>query len=398
MSDGRILFGSPSFDEAEEQLVLQTLRSGWIGHGPLVERFERRLADYVGAEHAVAVSSCTAALQLSLAAAGIGPGDEVITTPFTFVATINAIEHAGATPVLVDIDPGTLNIEPAAVAAAITARTRAVVPVHFAGRPLDLAGLHALADAHDLWIVEDAAHAIGAVAGGRRVGGSRHPRSLCCFSFYPNKNLASAEGGAICLADPALAARLRDLRLHGLSSDAWDRYRTDEYRPSLAVAGGYKSNWTDLQAAIALPQLEKLEGFLAVREHLAETYDTLLAGVPGVARVARPAASLAERHALHLYQVVIEAGAPARDRVVQRLLDRGIGAAVHYIAVHKHPHYAGRLGGPFPVADRASEHLLTLPLHLRLGVADVRRVARELAAAVAALGGRQASRPVAAGS
>jgi dTDP-4-amino-4,6-dideoxygalactose transaminase len=384
VNEARIVFGSPSFDEAEEQLVLQTLRSGWIGHGPLVERFERRLAGYVDAEHAVAVSSCTAALQLSLAAAGIGPGDEVITTPFTFVATINAIEHVGATPVLVDIDPVTLNIEPAAVAAAVTPRTRAVVPVHFAGRPLDVAGLYALADAHDLWIVEDAAHAIGAVAEGRRVGASRHPRSLCCFSFYPNKNLASAEGGAICLADPDVAARLGDLRLHGLSSDAWDRYRTDEYRPSLAVAAGFKSNWTDLQAAIALPQLDKLEGFLAVREHLAEAYDSLLAGVPGVTAVARPAPGLATRHALHLYQVVIEAGAPARDRVVQRLLDRGIGAAVHYIAVHRHPHYAGRLGGPFPVADWASEHLLTLPLHLHLSMDDVRRVARELGDAVAA--------------
>jgi dTDP-4-amino-4,6-dideoxygalactose transaminase len=398
VNDARIVFGSPLFDEAEEQLVLQTLRSGWIGHGPLVERFERRLAEYVGAEQAVAVSSCTAALQLSLAAVGIGPGDEVITTPFTFVATINAIEHVGATPVLVDIDPRTLNIEPAAVAAAVTPRTRAVVPVHFAGRPLDLAGLYALADAHDLWVVEDAAHAIGAVADGRRVGASRHPRSLCCFSFYPNKNLASAEGGAVCVADPDVALRLRELRLHGLSSDAWDRYRTDEYRPSLAVAAGFKSNWTDLQAAIALPQLDKLEGFLAVREHLAETYDGLLAGAPGVTPVARPAPGLATRHGLHLYQVVIDAPAPARDRIVQRLLDQGIGAAVHYIAVHRHPHYAGRLGGPFPTADWASEHLLTLPLHLHLSTADVRRVARELTDAVAATGARQARRPVAASS
>jgi dTDP-4-amino-4,6-dideoxygalactose transaminase len=380
--DARIVFGRPWFDEAEEQLVLRTLRSGWIGQGPLVERFERSLAEYVGAHHAVAVSSCTAALQLSLTAAGIGPGDEVITTPFTFVATINAIEHVGATPVLVDIDPDALDITPASIARAITPHTRAVVPVHFAGRPLDVRGLYELADEHDLWIVEDAAHAIGTVADGRRVGGSGHPRSLACFSFYPNKNLASAEGGAICLADGDVAGRLRDLRLHGLRGDAWDRYRTDAYRPSLAVAAGHKSNWTDLQAAIALPQLQKLEGFLAVREHLAERYDELLAAVPGVRTLPRPRSGLGSRHALHLYQVAIEAPPPARDRAVQALIDGGIGAAVHYIAVHRHPYYAGRLGGPFPHAEWASDHLLTLPLHMHLADRDLVRICRALAGAL----------------
>jgi dTDP-4-amino-4,6-dideoxygalactose transaminase len=383
--DARILFGQPWFDEAEERLVQQTLRSGWIGQGPLVERFERRLAAYLGAPHVVAVSSCTAALHLSLAAAGVGPGDEVITTPFTFVATINAIEHVGATPVLVDIDPDTRNITPAAVAAAITPRTRALMPVHFAGLPVDLEAMYELADEHDLFVIEDAAHAVGAVAHGRRVGGSGHPRSLCCFSFYPNKNLASAEGGAVALADPRLDEALRCLRLHGLKGDAWDRYRTDEYRPSLAVAAGFKSNWTDLQAAIGLPQLEKLEGFLAARETLAARYDDLLAGVPGVRVLPRPRPSLATRHALHLYQVAIEAGghgSSARDRIVQRLIDQGIGAAVHYIAVHRHPYYAERIDGRFPNAEWASDHLITLPLHMHLSDRDLVRICRALDAAV----------------
>ena len=382
--EGRIVFGQPWFGEEEEALLARTLRSGWIGQGPLVAEFERRLAADAGAAHCVAVSSCTAALQLALLACGVGPGDEVVTTPFTFVATINAIEHAGATPVCVDIDSGTLNITPEAVASALTPRTRAVMPVHFGGLPCDLRGLLELADRHDLWLIEDAAHAYGAVADGRQVGGSGHPRSIACFSFYPNKNLASAEGGALCFADPQLLAPLRELRLHGLSGDAWDRYRSDSYRPALAVRAGLKANWTDLQAAIALPQLEKLDGFLAVRERLAERYDELLEPVPGVRARPRPAPSLGLRHALHLYQVEIAGPPGTRDRVAARMLERGIGVAVHYIAVHRHPWYEGRLGGPFPVADRASDTLLTLPLHMHLSLEDQLRVARELAAAVAA--------------
>jgi dTDP-4-amino-4,6-dideoxygalactose transaminase len=265
----RIIFGQPWLDDTEEELVRQTLRSGWIGQGPLVELFEERLCNYLGAKHVVAVSSCTAGLHLALAAAGVGPGAEVITTPFTFVATPNAITHVGASAVFVDIDPGTLNLAPEDVADAITPHTAAVLPVHFGGRPLDVVAYERIADEHGIWIVEDAAHAIGAVAAGARVGGRGHPRVISVFSFYPNKNLASAEGGAIALADDEIAERLRRLRLHGLDVDAWKRYRTGRYRPSLALEAGFKYNWTDLQAAIALGQLEKLEGFLAIREYLA---------------------------------------------------------------------------------------------------------------------------------
>jgi dTDP-4-amino-4,6-dideoxygalactose transaminase len=382
MSD-RIVFGRPWFDADEERLLARTLRSGWIGQGPLVQQFERRLAAVVGAPEVVAVSSCTAALHLALVAAGVGPGDEVITTPFTFVATVNAIEHSGATPVLVDIDPVTLNITPEAAARAITPRTKALMPVHFAGLPVDVEGFRALADAHGLWLVEDAAHAIGAVAAGQPVGGSGHRRTISCFSFYPNKNLASAEGGALALADAEVAARLRSLRLHGLDGDAWARYRTDAYRPALATAAGFKCNWTDLQAAIGLPQLEKLEGFLAIRERLADRYEALLDGVPGVRLRPRPAPGLRTRHALHLFQVELEPGG-IRDRVVHQLQQRGIGAAVHYLGIDHHPHYAGRVGGPFPHADHASDVLLSLPLHPHLDARDQERVCRELATAVAA--------------
>ena len=368
----RIVFGRPSFDESEEELVLQTIRSGWIGQGPLVERFEQLLGDYLGAEEVVAASSCTAGLHLALKALGIGTGDEVVTTPFTFAATIAAIVHAGATPVLVDVDRESLNLVPEAAAAAVTPRTKAIVPVHFGGRPLDSAAFHDVAETNDLWIVEDAAHAIGAVANGRRVGGSGQPRTLSVFSFYPNKNLSSAEGGAITTSDARLARRLRSLRLHGLDVDAWDRYRVAEYRPSLAHEVGFKYNWTDLQAALALPQLEKLEGFLAIREYLAEQYDELLRGVEDVRPVDRGPSGLLWRHALHLYQVVVEGSPPRRDKVVSRLQHEGIGAAVHYIGVNHHPAY--RTSTPYPVSDWASGALITLPLHPHLGGADLERV------------------------
>lgn len=378
MSTPRILFGQPLFGPEESDLVLQTLRSGWIGQGPLVERFERRLEAYTGAPHVVAVNSCTAALHLALAAVGVGSDDEVVTTAFTFVATLNAIEHTGARAVPVDIHRATLNIDAEACAAALTPRTRALLPVHFGGRPAPTAALYRLAEERDLWVVEDAAHAIGAVVDGRRVGGSGHPRSLTCFSFYPNKNLASAEGGAIALADAGLADMLRSSRLHGLDVDAWDRYRTHAYRPSLAVRDGWKYNWTDLQAAIALPQLDKLEGFLAVREHLAQEYDRRLADVRGVRVVDRGEWDLATRHALHLYQVVVLGPTGRRDAVVDALRGRGIGAAVHYVAAHRHPWFASRTTGSFPVSDWASEHLLTLPLHPRMAAEDVELVVREL--------------------
>jgi dTDP-4-amino-4,6-dideoxygalactose transaminase len=378
----RIIFGRPSFDESEEELVLQTIRSGWIGQGPLVERFEQLLGDYLGAEEVVTVSSCTAGLHLALTGLGIGPGDEVVTTPFTFVATIAAIVHAGATPVFVDVDRTSLNLVPAAVAAAVTPRTKAILPVHFGGRPLDSRAFHEIAQTHDLWIVEDAAHAIGAVANGRRVGGSGQPRTVAVFSFYPNKNLSSAEGGAIATSDVRLAQRLRSLRLHGFDVDAWDRYRVAEYRPSLAHDVGFKYNWTDLQAALALPQLEKLEGFLGIREYLADRYDELLVELEDVEPVDRGRSGLMWRHALHLYQVAVAGSPPRRDRIVSHLQRDGVGAAVHYIGVNQHPAY--RTSTSYPVSDWASGALITLPLHPHMGDEDLERVRSALGRALAA--------------
>lgn len=372
----QIIFGQPHFGDEEVELVTRTLRSTWIGQGPLVEEFERKLAAAVWAEHVVAVSSCTAALELCLLALGIGPGDEVITTPLTFVATVNAVESVGATTVLVDIDPTTLLLTPERAGAAITERTRAIMPVSFAGRPLDLAGFVALADRHDLFIVEDAAHSVGAVADRMPVGATRSPRLLTCFSFYPNKNLASAEGGAITLSDAALASRLHSLRLHGLDADAWGRYRDRHYKPTLSTSLGRKANWTDVQAAIALPQLAKLEGFLATREHLAEGYDARLGSVDRVRLVPRPAPGLKERHALHLYQVRVPAD--DRDRLVEAMRADGVGAAVHYPAIHHHPFYERLAHDDLVHAETAADELLSLPLHPGLHDRHLDRVADSL--------------------
>jgi len=233
-----------------------------------------------------------------------------------------------------------------------------------------------LADEHDLWIVEDAAHSIGAVAHGRPVGADRHPRLLTCFSFYPNKNLASAEGGAIALSDAELADRLRSMRLHGLDVDAWNRYRVDEFRPSLAVDEGFKYNWTDLQAALAIPQLRRLEGFLAIRSYLADEYDRLLAGESRVRSVEREPSTLDRRHALHLYQVRVESS--ERNRLVHDLRRRGIGAAVHYIGVNRHPRFANVSGNDVPNSDAASDQLLSLPLHPGMHGDDISRVVEAL--------------------
>ncbi|MBI2706456.1 MAG: DegT/DnrJ/EryC1/StrS aminotransferase family protein [Actinobacteria bacterium] len=372
-----IIFGQPQFGEEEVELVSRTLRSTWIGQGPLVEEFERKLGAAVWADHVAAVGSCTAALELSLLALGIGAGAEVIAPAMTFVATVNAIESTGASTVLADVDPATLLMTPDAARRLITGRTRALMPVSFAGRPLDLTGFLELADERDLYIIEDAAHSVGGVADGQPIGAGRHPRLVTCFSFYPNKNLASAEGGAVTATDPAVTDRIRSLRLHGLNADAWGRYRDRAYKPTLATALGRKANWTDLQAAVALPQLAKLEGFLAAREHLAECYDRHLAGVPKLELFDRPPPSVRQRHALHLYQVRVAGG--ERDALIAKLRADGIGAAVHYPAIHHHPFYEHLARDDLGESDRAALEVLSLPMHPGMVERHIVRVAEAIA-------------------
>jgi dTDP-4-amino-4,6-dideoxygalactose transaminase len=357
-------FGVPLIGEEEIAEVVATLRSGWIGQGKKVERFEREFAAAVGAERAVAVSSCTAALHLSLVAAGIEPVDEVIVPAFTFAASATAVEHAHAVPVFCDVEPDTLLIDLDDAERRVTERTRGIVPVHFGGLPVDMDRVLAFASRHGLAVVEDAAHAVGSSLDGRPIGSFD---TSACFSFYPNKNITTGEGGMIALRDDELAERLRMLRLHGLSTDAWRRYERREYVPSELHALGFKYNLTDLAAAIGIHQLAKLDAFQSRRRELAARYDERLANLPAVRLQRRSLPGHEVEHALHLYLVLLDLDAvrASRNEVVQALRAENIGAAIHYRALHLEPYYAQRLAGragAFPVAEDASDRILTLPL------------------------------------
>lgn len=355
-------FGQPTLGPEERAALLEVLDSRWIGQGKRCAEFEHRLADYVGTRHGVFVNSATAGLHLSLMAQGVRQGDEVITTPLTFVATANVIEHCGATPVLADIDPQTLNIDPARVAEKLSPRTKAVLGVHFAGRPFDIDGVRE-AVGPSMPIVEDAAHGIGGrLSGGRMTGASGN---LTVFSFYANKNLTTGEGGMIVTDDALLAERMSIMRLHGLSTDAWDRFASKKLKLSLAILPGFKYNSTDLNAALGIAQLARLEGFLKRREEIAELYDRELADIPEIELVERPNRE-GERHALHLYIVKLrlERLRVDRNEFVAGLREENIGAGIHYEAIHLHPFYRDNYGWKpedFPFSTEVSQRVLTLP-------------------------------------
>jgi len=370
-----LVFGAPNIGADEIQEVIDSLRSGWIGTGPKVQRFEEQFAGYIGARHAVAVNSCTAALHLSLLVAGVGPGDEVITTTMTFPATVNTIIHCGATPILVDCDRETGLIDVQQASAAITPRTRAIVPVHLYGRPCDMGAILALAERHGLVVVEDAAHAVEAVWRGRKVGTLG---DFTCFSFYVTKNMTTGEGGMITTADPAMAEKLKTYGLHGLSGDAWKRFSTHGYRHYDVVYPGFKYNMTDLQAAIGLHQLARVDGWLPRRTAIWRRYNEAFADLP----VGLPAPDLADCvHARHLYTLLVDAEQTGctRDEFMRRLYTMGIGTGVHYRAVHIHPYYRERFGyrpGDFPAANWISERTVSLPLSAKLSDGDVNDVIR----------------------
>ncbi|MGI8505476.1 MAG: DegT/DnrJ/EryC1/StrS family aminotransferase [Solirubrobacteraceae bacterium] len=368
MRDNFLIFGSPVIGEEEIAEVVDSLRSGWVGTGPKVQRFERMLSDYVGGPHARCVSSCTAALILSMEVLGIGPGDEVLVPAMTFVASANAVEHAGATPVLVDSAPGTGLIDLDAAQAAITPRTRAVMPVHFAGRPVDMERLNGLRDRNGLLVIEDAAHAIGAEWRGRRIGAFGN---VTAFSFYVTKNISTIEGGALMTDSEELAEEVERLALHGLSLGAWQRFSDSGFKHYEVVRPGYKYNMTDVQAALGLRQLPRLDAWIDRRAELWDRYDRLLVGLP---LRTPPPPEPDTRHARHLYQVLVAPEAPLdRDRVLEGLNERRIGSGVHYRGVHLHPYYRDRYGlvpEQFPVATAISEQTLSLPLSPKVTEAD----------------------------
>jgi dTDP-4-amino-4,6-dideoxygalactose transaminase len=365
--DRFLVFGKPTIEEPEIAEVVDSLRSGWLGTGPKVARLEREFAAYERAPHAVAVHSCTAALHLSLLAADLKPGDEVITTPLTFCATVNAILHAGATPVLADVDRRTMNLDPERVEAALTPRTRAILPVHFAGRPCDMDALVDLAKRKDLRLIEDCAHAIETEWKGRRAGTFG---DFGCFSFYATKNMTTGEGGMVLTRDEASAARVKILALHGMSKDAWKRFSDDGYKHYQVVELGWKYNMMDLQAAIGLHQLPRLERWLERRGELWKRYDEAFASMP----VETPAApEPGTRHALHLYTLLIDEARAGvtRDRFLSAMTQHGIGVGVHYLSVPEHPYYQRAFGWKpeqFPNSMEIGRRTVSVPLSA--GVTD----------------------------
>jgi dTDP-4-amino-4,6-dideoxygalactose transaminase len=374
MEDARIAFSRPSLGDGEIDEVMAVLHSGWLASGPRVARFEREFAAYVGAHHAVALSSCTAALHVTLLAHGVGPGDEVITSPITWPATANCIELVGARPVFADVDPVTLQIAVEAVEATVNPRTRAIVPVHFGGQACDLDALAAISQRHHLIVIEDAAHAAGTEYRARRIGASAN---ASCFSFHPAKNLTSAEGGMVTTPDAKLAARIRRLRFHGIDRDAAARHSGGALARYETIEPGFKYNLTDLQAAIGIHQLARLDGFIEQRAKLAALYREGLRDCAAVTPLALD--ELTTRHAWHLFVVQLELDRLRCDReeFAARLDARGIGTGLHFTAVHLHRYYRERYGyarGDLPNAESADARVLSLPLFPGLNESDVARV------------------------
>ncbi len=356
-----IPYARPSIGDAEVAEVEACLRSGWLATGPRAARFEQLLRERLGVRHALGASTGTAALHLAILAAGVGPGDEVITTPMTWVATANVVLHAGARPVFVDVDPGTLNIDPQRVAEAITPRTRALLPVHFAGQPCDEDALLGLARDHGLKLVEDAAHALGASYKGRPIGAIA---DATMFSFHPAKNATTGEGGAVTTDDEAIAERVKLLRFHGIAQSPESRFGGRGPAAYDVVEAGFKYNFSDIQAAIGIHQLARLDEMNARRRALAALYRERLARLPHVAPLA--VAPYEQEHAWHLMVVAIEPDALTLDRdgVIEALRAAGVGAGLHFVPLHLQTLYRPMAGDPrrLPVATEAHRRILTLPL------------------------------------
>jgi dTDP-4-amino-4,6-dideoxygalactose transaminase len=369
-------FALPEIGDEEIAEVVDTLKSGWVTTGPKAKRFEAAFTEFLGdpALESIAVNSATAGLHLALEALGIGPGDEVITTTHTFTATAEVVRYLGADVVLVDIDPATLNIDPKAVEAAITPRTKCIVPVHYAGLAADMGAILAIARRRGLKVVEDAAHALPTLSAGRLVGTLES--DITVFSFYANKTMTTGEGGMLVTRDPELAKRAKVMRLHGMSRDAFDRFTAT--KPSWyyeIVAPGFKYNLTDIAAALGLQQLKRLPAFQERREQLAARLNAGLAGLP---LVLPPTAPAGDRHSWHLYVVRLADDAKvARDEFIERLFKLGIGVSVHYIPLHLQPYWRDRYGlapAQFPHSQRAYERMVSLPLYTRMTDADADRV------------------------
>jgi dTDP-4-amino-4,6-dideoxygalactose transaminase len=372
-SNDFIVFGAPKIEQDEIDEVVRCLESGWIGTGPRVARFEKEFGLYKGQPFAAAVSSCTAAMHLSVLAAGISEGDEVITTPMTFCATVNAIIHAGATPVLADVDPLTMNIDPVEVEARISPKTKAILPVHFAGRAANMDALMGIAERHGLKIIEDCAHAIETEYHGRRAGTFG---DFGCFSFYATKNVTTGEGGMVLTRNEEDLARIKMLALHGMSKDAWKRFSDEGYKHYFVVETGFKYNMMDLQAALGLHQLERVESNWRRREEIWQQYNKAFAGL-AVTLPADPEPDT--RHAYHLYTILVDEAVAeiSRDEFLDAMTANDIGVGVHYLSVPEHPVYQDKFGWQpedYPNAMRIGRQTVSLPLSAKLTDAEVSHV------------------------
>ena len=379
--DTLLSFSPPLIGDAEIESVVETLRSGWLTSGPRVRELEERFAERTGTRHAIATSSCTAALHLSLLASGLRPGDEVITTSFTWPATVNAIIHAGAVPVFADVDPSSLNLDAGAMRQLVGSRTRALLPVHFAGGPCDMDVIMGIARDHSLLVIEDAAHAVEATVGERRVGSIG---DFTCFSLYATKSLASGEGGVVTTDSDDAAAELRLLRAQGITRDPWRRQQSRSLGRYDVVMPGYKANLADLQAAVALPKLDRLEDLYANRSRLVERYDRGLADLDGIEPIGRPPFG---RHAHHLYVVRVhpERAGGDRDRYAEALMAENIATGLHFLPVHTLTWYREHLPAvSLPETEQAGAQVLSLPLggaHTERDADDVLAALRKLHAA-----------------
>jgi len=368
-----LIFGSPLIERPEIDEVLATLESGWVGTGPKVQKFEEMFKKYKGSRFAAALSSCTAALHLSMLAIGVKRGDEVILPAMTFASAANAVIQAGARPVFVDCQPDTLNIEPEGIKKKINPRTKTIIPVHFAGRPANMDEIMRFARKSSLKVVEDCAHAIEAEYHGRKAGTFGE---LGCFSFYVTKNITTAEGGMVITDNPRYDEKIKIMALQGMTKDAWKRFSDEGYKHYKVVYSGYKYNMTDIQAAIGIHQLPRINKYWKRREEIWNKYNEAFGGLP----VSIPAPVEANtRHAYHLYTLLLDINRLkiSRDGFLDAMAKRNIGTGVHYIALHLHPYYQKKLGyrwGDFPNAEWISERTVSLPISAKLNDRDVRDV------------------------
>jgi dTDP-4-amino-4,6-dideoxygalactose transaminase len=373
MRDSFLPFALPDTDQTEIDEIAQAVRSGWVTTGPKVRQFEAEFAAAVGARHAIAVNSCTAAMHLALEAAGLRAGDQVITTPYTFAATAEVVRYFDARPVFVDVEARGLNINPDLIQAAITPRTRAIIPVHVGGHVCDIEAIRAIARRHGLIVIEDAAHALPATCNGHTVGSLS---DFTCFSFYATKPLTTGEGGMICTQNDAWAERCRVMSLHGISRDAWKRYSSDGAWYYEIVAPGYKYNMPDIAAALGLAQLRKVQRMWARRAEIAHRYNQAFSPLPELEVPNEPPGS---QHAWHLYILRLNLSRLriSRNQFIQELKDRHISTSVHFIPLHLHPYYRETYGyrpDDFPVAHREYQRAISLPIYSKMSDQDIQDV------------------------